>query len=206
MSRVATGRDRRERLLSLCQPQQALGRRRHRLERGPGAGPAPASPLRHPGRELQGRRPRRATDSAGSSCARIPRLVYCSITGFGQTGPYAPRAGYDYLAQGLGGIMSITGEPDGLPHEGRRRHRRHHVRHVRHRGDPGGPAASRRDRRGPVDRCRPARHPDRLAGQRGDQLPALRPRPTAPWQRAPQHRALQDVRERGRPCDPGRRQ
>ena len=38
-----------------------------------------------------------------------PRLVYCSITGFGQTGPYAPRAGYDYLAQGLGGIMSLTG-------------------------------------------------------------------------------------------------
>ena len=45
----------------------------------------------------------------------FPRLVYCSITGFGQTGPYAPRAGYDYLAQGLGGIMSITGEPGGSP-------------------------------------------------------------------------------------------
>lgn len=45
----------------------------------------------------------------------FPGLVYCSITGFGQTGPYAPRAGYDYLAQGLGGIMSITGEPDGQP-------------------------------------------------------------------------------------------
>lgn len=45
----------------------------------------------------------------------FPRLVYCSITGFGQTGPYAPRAGYDYLAQGAGGIMSITGEPDGEP-------------------------------------------------------------------------------------------
>lgn len=45
----------------------------------------------------------------------FPRLVYCSITGFGQTGPYAPRAGYDYLAQGLGGIMSITGESEGLP-------------------------------------------------------------------------------------------
>jgi len=44
-----------------------------------------------------------------------PRLVYCSITGFGQTGPYAPRAGYDMLAQGLGGIMSVTGEPDGPP-------------------------------------------------------------------------------------------
>ncbi len=45
----------------------------------------------------------------------FPRLVYCSITGFGQTGALAPRAGYDFLAQGQGGIMSITGEPDGEP-------------------------------------------------------------------------------------------
>ena len=42
-----------------------------------------------------------------------PRLIYCSITGFGQTGPYAPRAGYDFLMQGMGGLMSITGVPDG---------------------------------------------------------------------------------------------
>lgn len=42
-----------------------------------------------------------------------PRLVYCSITGFGQDGPYAPRAGYDFLIQGLGGLMSVTGRPDG---------------------------------------------------------------------------------------------
>ncbi|MFT0533888.1 CaiB/BaiF CoA transferase family protein [Castellaniella hirudinis] len=44
-----------------------------------------------------------------------PRLVYCSITGFGQTGPYAERAGYDFLVQGLGGLMSITGRPDDEP-------------------------------------------------------------------------------------------
>lgn len=44
-----------------------------------------------------------------------PRLVYCSITGFGQTGPYAHRAGYDFLLQGMGGLMSVTGEPDGRP-------------------------------------------------------------------------------------------
>jgi crotonobetainyl-CoA:carnitine CoA-transferase CaiB-like acyl-CoA transferase len=44
-----------------------------------------------------------------------PRLVYCSITGFGQDGPYAARAGYDYLAQGMGGIMSLTGPADGEP-------------------------------------------------------------------------------------------
>jgi glutaryl-CoA transferase len=47
--------------------------------------------------------------------AEFPDLVYCSVTGFGQTGPYAPRAGYDYLAQGMGGIMSLTGEPEGAP-------------------------------------------------------------------------------------------
>lgn len=46
---------------------------------------------------------------------RYPRLVYCSITGFGQTGPYAKRAGYDFLIQGMGGIMSLTGEPEGTP-------------------------------------------------------------------------------------------
>jgi crotonobetainyl-CoA:carnitine CoA-transferase CaiB-like acyl-CoA transferase len=44
-----------------------------------------------------------------------PRVVYCSITGFGQTGPYAPRAGYDFLVQGMGGAMSVTGQPDGPP-------------------------------------------------------------------------------------------
>jgi crotonobetainyl-CoA:carnitine CoA-transferase CaiB-like acyl-CoA transferase len=47
--------------------------------------------------------------------AKFPRLVYCSITGFGQTGPYAPRPGYDSLVQAMGGVMSLTGEPDGLP-------------------------------------------------------------------------------------------
>lgn len=44
-----------------------------------------------------------------------PRLVYCSITGFGQDGPYADRAGYDYLIQGMSGLMSITGDPGGAP-------------------------------------------------------------------------------------------
>ena len=42
-----------------------------------------------------------------------PKLIYCSITGFGQSGPYANRAGYDFMIQGMGGIMSITGQPDG---------------------------------------------------------------------------------------------
>jgi glutaryl-CoA transferase len=44
-----------------------------------------------------------------------PSVIYCSITGFGQTGPYAPRAGYDFIVQGMGGIMDLTGSPDGEP-------------------------------------------------------------------------------------------
>jgi crotonobetainyl-CoA:carnitine CoA-transferase CaiB-like acyl-CoA transferase len=52
---------------------------------------------------------------AATLCALYPRLVYCSITGFGQTGPYRSRAGYDYAVQGMGGLMSVTGERDDLP-------------------------------------------------------------------------------------------
>lgn len=50
-----------------------------------------------------------------SLSALNPRLVYCSVTGFGQDGPYAGRAGYDFVVQGMGGAMSVTGEPDGAP-------------------------------------------------------------------------------------------
>ena len=48
-------------------------------------------------------------------CKVKPDLIYCSITGFGQSGPYAGRAGYDFIVQGMGGFMSITGERDNLP-------------------------------------------------------------------------------------------
>lgn len=50
-----------------------------------------------------------------SLSALNPKLVYCSITGFGQDGPYAARAGYDFMIQGMGGLMSVTGERDDLP-------------------------------------------------------------------------------------------
>jgi len=52
---------------------------------------------------------------AETLCAANPRLVWCSITGFGQTGPYAARAGYDYIIQGMSGMMSVTGDPAGQP-------------------------------------------------------------------------------------------
>jgi glutaryl-CoA transferase len=50
-----------------------------------------------------------------SMAKEFPRLIYCSVTGFGQTGPYASRAGYDLMAQGMGGFMSLTGDADGEP-------------------------------------------------------------------------------------------
>ncbi len=50
-----------------------------------------------------------------SLAALNPRLVYCSITGFGQDGPYAARPGYDFIIQGMSGMMDLTGEPDGAP-------------------------------------------------------------------------------------------
>jgi crotonobetainyl-CoA:carnitine CoA-transferase CaiB-like acyl-CoA transferase len=57
---------------------------------------------------------RRGLDYA-TLAALNPRLVYCSITGFGQTGPLRERPGYDYIFQGVGGLMSVTGHPDGVP-------------------------------------------------------------------------------------------
>ena len=57
----------------------------------------------------------------GGLAAINPRLVYCSITGFGQTGPYRNRAGYDSIIQAMGGLMSVTGEPDGSPGGGPQR-------------------------------------------------------------------------------------
>jgi crotonobetainyl-CoA:carnitine CoA-transferase CaiB-like acyl-CoA transferase len=58
---------------------------------------------------------------AATLCALHPRLVYCSITGFGQTGPYAQMPGYDLIFQAMGGVMSLTGVPDGQPGAGPQR-------------------------------------------------------------------------------------
>ena len=115
-----------------------------------------------------------------SLAPRHPRLVYCSITGFGQDGPYADRAGYDFIVQGMSGFMSVTGERDELDRrrtaEGGRRDHRPHDGHVRRRRDPGGARASRPDRAGPVDRLLAARLRGRDDGDDVAQLPGHRRR------------------------------
>ena len=82
-----------------------------------------------------------------------PRLVYCSITGFGQTGPYRDRAGYDYAIQGMGGLMSVTGERDDLPGGGPQKVgvavADLFTGMYATVGDPGRAAPPRRHRRGP---------------------------------------------------------
>ena len=120
----------------------------------------------------------------------FPALIYCSVTGFGHTGPYAPRPAYDALIQAMGGVMSITGAPDGEPMKvgvsiadlmsgmyaaGR---------------DPrrGPPPAS--DRRGPARRHLDAGRPRRVAREPGHELPRDRGEPPPARQPAPEHRAL----------------
>ena len=81
-----------------------------------------------------------------SLAAESPRLIYCSVTGFGQDGPYAARAGYDLMAQGMGGFMDITGMPDGEPIARRRAGLRHHDRRLLGGRHPGGAGAARTHR------------------------------------------------------------
>ena len=135
-----------------------------------------------------------------------PRLIYCSLTGFGQTGPYAERAGYDFLIQGMSGYMDVTGDPDGEPqkvgvavcrplHRALRRHR-----------DRSGADRARAHRARPADRPRALRHDGRDARQPGDELSRLGRRAAPHGQRASEHRALSDLSRRRRLCDRGGRQ
>ena len=138
------GGERYRRLFPCDQPRQAVDHLRFPHGRGAGDGAPPCRRRRCGDRELQGRRPGEIRARlCRASRAVNPRLIYCSITGFGQTGPYAHRAGYDYIIQGMAGLMSVTGEPDGQPHEGGRRRRRYLHRGLCHHRDPRGPAPAR---------------------------------------------------------------
>ena len=105
-----------------------------------------------------------------------PRLIYCSITGFGQTGPYAQRAGYDFLIQAMSGLMSITGRADGEPGGGPQKVGVALTDILTGLyatvGDPGRARAPRPHRRGPAHRPGAARRADRHASPtRPAQLP-----------------------------------
>ena len=91
----------------------------HRQARRPGDHPRARKILRRHDGELQGRRPQALRARLRSRSSTInPGIIYCSVTGFGQTGPYAPRAGYDAIFQAMGGLMSVTGHIDGEPGAG----------------------------------------------------------------------------------------
>ena len=93
-----------------------------------------------------------------SLAKEFPRLIYCSVTGFGQTGPYASRAGYDLMAQGMGGFMSLTGDGRRRADARRRSDRRHHDRRLCGGRHPCGDPRARQDRQGHAGRRRAGRH------------------------------------------------
>ena len=119
-----------------------------------------------------------------------PRLVVCSISGFGQDGPYAARAGYDFLIQGMGGAMSLTGAPDGPPTKAGMAIADIFTGLYAANGIQACPDPPRRDRGGGLDRLRPARRPGVGAGLSGAQFPGLGAGGAPARQRPPQHRAL----------------
>ena len=113
-----------------------------------------------------------------------PRLIYCSVTGFGQTGPYASRPGYDLMAQGMGGFMDLTGTADGEPTARRRAGVRHFHRRLFGGRHPRGAGAAGKNRPRRLCRHRAGRFHRRRAGQPGAQLSRLRQRAAAHRQRA----------------------
>ena len=131
-----------------------------------------------------------------------PKLVYCSITGFGQDGPYAPRAGYDFIVQGMSGLMSITGPAGGEP-EGRRGRYRPLHRALFSDRHPGSARHARRQARASTSTWRCSTRECRARQQNLNFLVSGK----SPVQmgNASQHRALQCCRGR-RAFHPGGRQ
>ena len=132
--------------------------------------------------------------SLAPSC---PRLIYCSVTGFGQTGPHASRAGYDLMAQGIGGFMALTGTADGEPTRAGVPVSDIFTGVYSVIGILAALAAARAHRQGRLCRHRAGRLDGRRAGEPGDELSRLRRRAEAHRQCASEHRAVSGV-PRGR--------
>ena len=125
------------------------------------------------------------------SCAQRNRgLVYCSITGFGHTGPYAERAGYDFLVQAMSGLMDITGEPDGAPQKVGRRFCGYLYRSLCGCRDSGGVGGAATVGGGAAYRYVAVRLSDRRAGQSGVELSDDGGRAEAVGQCPPEYRAV----------------
>ena len=139
-------------------------------------------------------------DYAGLS-KENPRLVYCSVTGFGQDGPYKHRAGYDLLVQGMGGIMDLTGQPDGEPMRGGVAFA--DVMTGIYSAAAINAALNERNthRQGQLHRHGAARHAGRRAGQPGVELSGQRQGAEAHGQRASGRGAVSGVSGVGRPRD-----
>ncbi len=145
-------------------------------------------------RELQGRRAGQIRARSRQSCGRAdPRLIVCSITGFGQTGPYAPRAGYDFIIQGMGGFMSLTGEPDGAPQKAGVAYADIFTGVYSAVAILAALRRARRDRRGRAYRHGAARHPGGRARQPGAQLDGIGRGAAPDGQRPRQSGALSGV-------------
>ena len=158
-------------------------------------------------RELQARRPQEIRPRLRQPEGEInPRLVYCSITGFGQDGPYAPRAGYDFIIQAMAGMMSITGEAGREPQKAGVAISDIFTGLYSVIAIQAALAPCRADRRRPAYRHGAVRHPDLGARQPEPQLSRLRQVAGADGQCAYEHRPLRGGAGQGRPHHPGGRQ
>ena len=170
--------------------------------RGRRARPPPGRARRHRDRELPPRRRPTASDSASRRCARSrPSLVYCSIAGYPDDGPDAGRPGFDFAIQGEGGVMSITGEPDGDPMKVGVAIADITAGMYATVGDPRRAPPGRGDRHRQPRPGVALRRPARVAREPRLRPPRRRRGAGAPRQRAPGDRAVRELPRARRPRD-----